>query len=237
MVSDETFFAWMDGELDRAEAARVEAAVAADPRLTALADEHRAMQSRLQGAFDRLLDAPVPDATLEAVRNPARADVIDLAEAKKRRERRNWPSVAQWGSIAATLVIGVVIGTALPDRRNAGPVEAQGGKLYAAASLGKALDAQLASAPAGETRIGLTFRDHAGAICRSFANPASSGLACRENGRWQLRGLFATPQGQSTDYRMAAGMDPALAALVESSMAGEPFDAAQEQTAREHRWK
>jgi hypothetical protein len=237
MVSDETFFAWLDGELDPSEAARVEAEVAADPHLAAMAAEHRAMQSRLRGAFDTLLDAPVPEAMLAAIRNPPRADVIDLAEAKRRREQRYWRPVAQWGSIAATLVIGVLVGTALPHQRESGPVDVQGGKLYAAASLRRALDTQLASAPAGDVRVGLTFRDHAGAICRSFTDTSSSGLACRENGRWQLRGLFAAPQGQSTDYRMAAGMDPALASLVDSTMSGEPFDAAQEQAARQHRWK
>jgi hypothetical protein len=36
---------------------------------------------------------------------------------------------------------------------------------------------------------------------------------------------------------MAAGMDPALAALVDSSMAGEPFDAAQEKAAKERGWR
>jgi hypothetical protein len=237
MVSDETFFAWLDGELDPAEAARVEGEVASDPRLSKMAAEHRGMQSQLKGAFDTLLDAPVPEAITSAIRNPPPGEVIDFSEAKQRRARSRWPSIAQWGSIAATLVIGVLVGTALPHRQETGPVEVQGGKLYAAASLGRALDTQLASAPSGDVRIGLTFRDHGGAVCRSFTNAASSGLACRQNGRWQVRGLFAAPPGQSSDYRMAAGMNPGLAALVDSTMAGEPFDAAQEQTERQRQWK
>jgi hypothetical protein len=52
-----------------------------------------------------------------------------------------------------------------------------------------------------------------------------------------LRGLFAAPQGQESEYRMAAGMDPNLAALVDSTIAGEPFDAAAEQAARRKNWK
>jgi hypothetical protein len=32
-------------------------------------------------------------------------------------------------------------------------------------------------------------------------------------------------------------MDPGLAALVDSTMSGEPFDAEQEKAAREHRWR
>lgn len=237
MVSDETFFAWLDGELDPSEAARVEAEVASDPRLSAMATEHRAMRSNLGGAFDALLGEAVPEEILALVRNPPSAAVIDFGEAKQRRERgRSW-TIAQWGSMAATLAIGILVGTALPRRPDAAPVEVQGGKIYAAASLSRGLDTQLASAPAGDLRIGMTFRDHAGAICRSFTSASSTGLACRDNGRWQLRGLFAAPQGQSTDYRMAAGVDPALAGLIDSTMVGEPFDVVQEQAARHRRWK
>jgi hypothetical protein len=237
MVNDETFFAWLDGELGALEAARVEAEVAADPRLAATAAEHRAMQCRLKGAFDTLLDEPVPDKVVALVPNPRSADIIDLTKAKERRARRHWSPVAQWGSMAATLAIGVLVGTALPHQKRGGPVEVRGGKIFAAASLGQALDTQLASTPAGDVRIGLTFRDRAGAICRSFTGAGSSGLACRDNGRWQLRGLLPAPQGQATDYRMAAGLDPALAALIDSTMVGEPFDARQEHAARQGHWK
>src|SRR5436853_210840 len=81
-------------------------------------------------------------------------------------------------AMAATLAIGVLVGTMVPQR-TAAPVEMQGGNLYAAAALDHALDTQLASAPAGGVRIGLTFRDQAGEVCRSFTQSASSGLACR----------------------------------------------------------
>jgi hypothetical protein len=36
---------------------------------------------------------------------------------------------------------------------------------------------------------------------------------------------------------MAAGMDPNLAALIDSTIAGEPFDAAQEKSARNKGWR
>ena len=236
MVSDETFFAWLDGELDADEAARVEAEVAADPRLAAMAAEHRAMQARLKGAFDAVARAPVPQHLGAAVTAQPQAQLIDFAEAKKRRERA-WPSVAQWTAMAATLAVGVLIGTLAPQARQVSPVEVQGGKIYAASALNEALSNQLASAPGGDVRIGVTFRDQSGAVCRSFAHPSSSGLACREGKGWRIRGLFAAPEGQSGNYRMAAGMDPNLAALVDSSMAGEPFDAAQEKAARDKGWR
>lgn len=237
MVNDETFFAWLDGELDAEEAARVEAAVAADPRLSAMAAEHRAMHGKLRGAFDSVIDAPIPDRLLGAARTPPQAQVIDFAKAKRRRSASAWPSSGQWAAMAATLAIGVLIGTLAPQSREVTPVRVQGGKMYAAAALNGALNAELASAPRAGVRIGLTFRDQAGEVCRSFSDSSSSGLACRDAKGWQVRGLFAAPEGQSSDYRMAAGMDPNLAAMISSTMAGEPFDAAAEKAARDRHWR
>lgn len=237
MVSDETLFAWLDGELDATESARVEAEVAADRRLSRVAAAHRATQARLKGAFDTVVDAPVPDVLLAAVAAQPQGQVLDFAQAKKRREARHWPSIAQWGAMAATLAVGVLVGSITPLQRDAGPIEVQGGKMYAASAIGQALETELASAPRGDVRVGLTFRDQAGAICRSFTATASSGLACRQNGRWQLRGLFAAPEGQGDDFRMAAGMDPNLAALVDSTMTGEPLDASHERAAKAAGWR
>jgi hypothetical protein len=231
MTEDEKFFAWLDGELGPAEAAEVEANVAADPELARLAEQHRALGARLRGAFDPIATAPVPERLRAVLRPPA--EVIDFDAAKRARAR---PSLAQWAAMAATLVLGVFLGTMVP-RRASGPVAVQGGTMYAAAALGHALDTQLASAPAGDVRIGLTFRDRAGEVCRSFTQSAASGLACRQGDRWQLKGLFAAPERQTSDYRMAAGMDPNLAALVDSTMAGEPFDKAAESAAKERGWR
>jgi len=155
MVSDETFFAWLDGELDAAEASLVEAEVAADPRLSALAAEHRQMQATLKGAFDTVVDAPLADHLLAAARTSP-AQVIDFAEARKRREPAVRPPVRQWAAMAATLAVGVLIGTLAPHARQASPVEVQGGKMYAAAALDDALSKDLASAPHGDVRIGVT---------------------------------------------------------------------------------
>ena len=230
MTEDEKFFAWLDGELEPAEAAEMDAKVAASPELTRLAEQHRAMNEELRSAFDPVAAAPIPERLQAAIRPTAQ--IIDFTAAR----RSFVPSVREWTTLAATLAIGVFAGAMLPRADNA-PVEVQGGKIYAAAALGHALDTELASAPAGNVRIGLTFRDRAGEICRSFNESQSSGLACRKSGRWQLRGLFSVPEGQPGDYRMAAGMDPNLAALVDATMAGEPFDAAGEAAAKQKGWR
>lgn len=237
MSADEKFFAWLDGELTGAEAAEMEAKVTADPGLARLAEEHRALKSRLKGAFDPIAEAPVPQNLIDALRRP-QAQVIDFQTAKKAREtRKSWRPAVQWAAMAATLVFGFFAGTLTP-RHNEAPVTVQDGALYASASLNQALGGQLASAPAnGPVRIGLTYRDQSGAVCRTFTEAKSSGLACRNGARWQLRGLFPAPEGQSDAYRMAAGMDPNLAALVDSTISGDPFGPAEEKKAQQQGWK
>ena len=231
MNDNEKFFAWLDGELAPAEAAEMEARVAADPTLSRLAEQHRALGSQLKGAFDPITKMPVPERLQGALRPSAQ--VIDLVAARR---MRSMPALAQWAAMAATLAVGILVGTRVAPGTDA-PVQMQGSKLYAAAALNHALDTELASAPAGEVRIGITYRDSAGQICRTFVAPAGSGLACRSGSRWQMKGLFAAPEGQRGDYRMAAGMDPNLAALVDSTIAGEALDEAGEKAARDKAWR
>jgi anti-sigma factor RsiW len=230
MNDEEKFFAWLDGELDPADAAAFGAKVETDPELSLLAAQHRALGSSLHAAFDPIAAAPIPERLQQAARPGA--DVVDLAAARR---ARLIPAIPQWTALAATLVIGVMVGTMIPSRSPA-PVDVQGGTIYAAAALNHALDTQLASAPSGDVRVGISYRDRAGEVCRTFTQPSSSGLACRRDGRWQLKGLFATGE-ESGDYRMAAGMDPALASLVDTTIVGEPFDQSREKAARDHGWR
>ena len=236
MVSEDKFFAWLDGELAEDEAAQVAAEVHADPELAHKADAHRAMQARLASAFAGVADATVPDRLSDLV-HQSTPEIIDFAAAKASRQPRKWASLPPWAALAATLAVGIFAGTLVPQQRSDGPIAIEGAKMFAAADLDRALDTQLASAPAGAVRIGVTFRDHGGAICRTFTDSAASGLACRSGDKWQVRGLFAAPEGQAGGYRMAAGMDPGLASLIGSAMSGEPFDAVQEQQSRDKGWR
>jgi hypothetical protein len=228
MISDERFFAWLDGELDPAEAAEVAALVAADSELQRKAEAHRTLGARLGAAFDPVAAAPLPRRLAEALR-PARAEVVDLAA---RREARRPISVRmQWAAMAATLAIGIVAGSMIGSSPS-GPVGRENGQLVASGDLEAALYTRLASAPADDgARIGLTFRDGAGDLCRSFIDDGAAGLACHQGGDWRIRGLFQAGEGQQAEFRMAAGPDPRLAELVEATMAGEPLDAAGERQA------
>jgi hypothetical protein len=235
---DEKFFAWLDGELSDTEAAEMEARVAAEPELAALAEQHRALGARLGSAFDPIAAAPVPKRIASTLRPSS--NVVDLDQARSSRQAvapraRFW---AQAATIAATLVMGVVIGTVVAPGSGSSPVAPEAGRLVAAASLENALYGRLASAPMPEgPRIQLTFRSDNGSICRTFTDGPASGLACHEGGDWRIRGLVQSPEGQQGEYRMAAGPDPSLAAMVESTISGEAFDAEQERQAMQRGWR
>lgn len=232
MIDDEKFFAWLDGELSAGETARIARQVDADPELEARAAEHRRLAANLKGAF-----VPLMDNTVTAPRfGPAQ--VVDLSARRDRNaEIRRSFGLPQWAAMAATLAIGVVAGQFVSGR-DGSPIQSREGKLVAVAALDNALDAQLASADHhGSVRIGLTFRDKAGEICRSFSQDGSSGLACRDGDHWRVDGLFGAAEGQKSDYRMAAGADPNTASLIDERISGEPFDAAQERAARDSRWR
>ena len=237
MVEDEKFFAWLDGELSADEAARVETEVAPDPRLSLLAEEHRKMAAGLRDAFAKIEAQPVPE-RLAGVLSQERGKVLNLAEARERRSYPKPPSLwVQMGALAATLAIGIVTGNLLTGGVSS-PIGAEDGRLVASAELEEALYARLASMPADSgPRIGLTFRDKSGSICRTFAEQATSGLACRESGDWRIRSLYQSPEGRSSDYRMASSQDPQLMEAVEASIDGEPFDAEQERKAMEQGWR
>lgn len=233
MIEDEQFYAWLDGELDAEDASAVAARVAADPALTKLAEQHRALGATLRGAFDPIASSPVPEHLLVAAR--PQTTVVDFGKAREKRIARF--GLPQWAAIAATLVVGVITGTMLQSGGTS-PVETSNGRLVAAAALDKALDVQLASVDqGGPLRVGMTFREGSGAICRSFTDAGSSGLACQDRGQWRVRGLFATPEGQQGDYRMATGADPALTALIDSTINGDAFDTNQERAAKERGWR
>ena len=175
MNDDEKFFAWLDGELGADEATEMERRVARDPRLLQMAEQHRQMQAQLKRTFDPIAEAPVPEQLLSAIHN-RKAEVIDLAAVKQAREARySWNPMTQWAAMAATLAVGILVGTIVPQR-GAAPVELEGGGMYAGSALDRALDTELASAPSDSgARIGVTFRDQSGAICRTFTQAEASG--------------------------------------------------------------
>ncbi|HYL72262.1 MAG TPA: anti-sigma factor [Candidatus Dormibacteraeota bacterium] len=239
--SDETLMAYADGELDAATRAAVESAAAADPQLAQRIARHRALRARLQGAFEPLLAQPVPERLLAVARGTGgerRGDNV-IAFGARRPPRWSWP---QWGAMAASLIVGVLLGPLLlRSGAPRAPLDVSGGRVLASGALAHALSQQLASGQpaAAPVSIGISFRARRGGYCRTFVlhqEQSLAGLACREGSSWQVMALAqsaASPGG----YRQAASaLPPAVAGTLDELMEGDPLDAASEAAARAHGW-
>ena len=223
--SPETIMAYVDGELDPVTAMGVEAAMATDAELAAQIRVQHALRQKLAARFDPILDEPVPAALTAPL-------MVDTSLASRREAKKAlFARPAQWGALAASLAIGLLVGHQFSSGPS-GLVAERSGRLLAAGALDKALETQLASLqlPGTPTRIGLTFRDTSGTVCRTFEGESLSGVACRAGNQWQLRHALSGNGGTSPQYRQATS--GALAKIVEGLMgpAG-AFDAAQERDA------
>jgi hypothetical protein len=238
--SDETLMAYADGELDAATRAAVEAAVNADPQLAQRVAQHRALRARLRATFEPVLAEPVPQRLLAAARG-ARADSV-IAFPARQPPRWSWP---QWGAMAASLIVGLLLGPLLlrPSAPQA-PLATSGGRVLAGGVLARALSQQLASTQPSlaPVAIGVSFRARSGGYCRTFVlreSQSLAGLACREGPSWQVVALAqsAAPGAAGGGYRQAgSALPPAVASTLDALMAGEPLDAAAEAAARAHGW-
>lgn len=230
-IDPEMLMAYADGELDELAAKRVERAIAEDPELARQVEAHRALRARIAGHFAPVAEAPLPD-RLKAM---LQANVASIDVARETRARSRWiASSRNWAALAAALVIGLVVGQTLD--LNPAPVGSSGGTLVAQAGLERALDTQLASAQSADaaTRIGLTFHDREGVVCRTFEAQALAGIACRADDAWQVRQLMSGDV-KATDYRQAGSAETLAAA--EAMMADGPMDAEAERAARDGGWR
>lgn len=224
-----TVAAFVDGELDDLTARRIAREAEGDAALAAEIARHRALKERLAAHYAPVADEPVPE-RLRAFLTPDTA--IDTSLAARRAARRLRFAPIHWGAIAASLLLGLAVGT--QPWMPAADVTSADGLLVASGPLAKALDTQLASnQPAeAEIRIGLSFRDHDGRYCRSFEGRALSGIGCRDGAAWALE---RTMQRQgSADYRQASSGE--LTAAAAAMMDGAPLDAAAERAARGAGW-
>lgn len=230
--------AYVDGELAGPERADFERAMANDEALQREVAAQRALRARIAGHFAPVIDEEVPE-RLRALLTTPEPNVIDFAAAKAAREekKRRLPAWGNLGMMAATLVVGLFAGQMID--LSGSPVSSNNGALVARAGLARALDVQLASAQPsdGAVRIGVTFREPKGALCRSFESRDLAGIACRSEENWQLRQTIAPESEGAADYRQAASSSAAIMQAAQDMMAGEPLDAAAERKARDAGWR
>src|SRR6186713_321695 len=227
--------AYADGELDAAQRAQIEAAIAQDPGLALRVQEHKALRARMTGAFSRVLDQPIPE-RLEA---PARGNVIKFPARVTRTPSPPW-GAREWIAMAASLLFGVLLSWRLLVPGNSGLFEAGKGGLLARGELARALESQLASQQSGEERvlIGLTFKTHDGNYCRSFVLRAAhtAGLACRVGSEWQIPATESSPGPEAGMQQASAALPPSILRIIEARMEGAALDAEGEENARLDTW-
>jgi anti-sigma factor RsiW len=233
---DAEIHAYVDGALDANTSARLEAQARGDAVLAARIARQRDLRARLRAEFDPVLEEPIPQQLRDALAGPASGAVVTpIGAARKDRVSalRAW-SLREWSAIAATLVLGALLGPLVFRSPGNLPIEIDGGRLVAAAYLDTALSTQLASeardtAPA---RIGLTFRAAGGEYCRTFAlQTGTIGLACRRDGRWAvelLDGAAAQPAAPDGFRQASSALSPALLGALTARGAGDPLTTDQE---------
>lgn len=226
-----TLAAYVDGELNLVAAKRMEKAISSDPELAQAIAQERALRTRLARHFDPALDEKVPDALSALLSGKIEGLPTRLAAPTPKSFRPSWP---QWAAMAASLVIGVMIGgTAF--NQDTGYVRDQQGQIIASGDLANALDTQLASTQSrnAAVRIGASFAANEGGFCRTFESAALDGIACTDGADWKLQHMMAG--NKSAQYRQASA--GTLAEVAAAMMAGEPLDTAGEAAAKKRGWR
>ena len=232
-VTDEMLMAYVDGALSPDEAASVEAAAGADEAVASRLARHRLLAGSLRGAFADIVDEPVPE-RLTALLGGGKVVSLDAARA-----RRTPPAWGRWGTIAAGIAAGVVVGVSVPR----GPAPMVGTDMRAHGQLASALDSQLAGAPSkgALVKVGLSFRTQDHRYCRTFAvtkGEGPAGLACREGDGWAVRMTVPVTVTPGGDYRTAGSeTPPEILDAAQGIMMGEPLDQTGEAMAKSHGWR
>lgn len=248
-IDDNTLQAYVDGELDAAGVARVDAALACDAVLARRVRQARALREQVRAAFDPVLHEPIPEHLSALLRSGAsRVATTAPPHAMPRVRRAAGPAWhrtgRRWLVPSAALVASVaMLAIGLWWHSGNDLVRARGGQSFAAGELSAALDQALASEPrpGSAVVIGLSFRAADGHICRTFVHrpaPSMAGLACHGADGWSLP-VFSTAvaPGVGELRQAASALPPEVQAAVDARLRGEVFDAQQERAARAAGWR
>lgn len=236
---DETLGAYVDGELDAAVSAVIEATARTDQDLAARIAKARKLRGVMSGAFASVVAEAPPERLIQAVASspkPAQAKIIPFRKPAPP-PAPSQPPLAQWsrpvwGAMAACLAVGVAGGVVAPWEPKADT------SLSPSRLIVTALNTQASGPSAGPVRIGLSFKAKDGGYCRTFAAGATAGLACRQRGAWTVKAAAPTAAGDATAYQTASSQTPAAVLdVVDAMIDGAPLDAQAEAKARKRGWR
>lgn len=242
-ITDEVLMAYADGELDAVTRQQIESEIASNPTLAKQVEKHRSLRTQLSGAFDSVLAEPIPD-KLRSLMNASNAtSLADISSAREARAIKKIHSRAafQWASIAASVIVGVLIGIFAFGNRGSEVVIASADGLLAKGKLARGLSEELASRPNKNSpvQIGVSYLAKSGEYCRSFVLNGIqnlSGLACRSDNAWNIHMLVRAEQSAAA-YRTAASSIPAsVLDQVNLEMDQAPLDAEAESQAAANNW-
>lgn len=242
--TDDKLMAFVDGELDLAQRADLERALVSDLTMQSRVAALRLQRNRVSAAFATVLDEPMPDRLanlLSSAPDASLAPVVDLSSASARNartQRSTIPGWAQWGGMAASVALGVVLGVQVVGRDADASFSVRDGRLIVGGAIGQALSTQLASAGSAQVAVQLSFVDREGVYCRTFSISAMAGLACRQDGQWAVQTLAARSIPANGAMRQAATPLPReVLEAVDRRIAGDALDATRERQARDRGWR
>ncbi len=232
--------AYADGVLPPEDAQRVAAAVEADPALQAELSAYVDSRAALTGAFDDVLEEPVPAHLEELVMGSATPD--NVARLPQRVARSPWPLAL---AASAVFALGVVLGTALaPD--DSGSIFATGlvsGNHPLADALERTASGEVSAVGGGRFRVIQSFGTGDGTVCREYqvgdSDRGAAGVACRGTNGWRVEVQVASvAPGDPSSYRPASGVDIAAIDEVLYRLGALPgFDAPTESCLIESGWQ
>lgn len=241
--TDDILMRRADGELSPAESQAIDRAAEADPHLAERLRLMRASREQARSAFP--LEAGPQDEALAALIAARPVTQPKAQAAPIQRPRLRWSELllnrgflVGWGSGAAMAIAAALVAVALLP--SSADLLDSTGRLDDVA-LVRVLDNRLAAEGLTDAgyAVGLTYRDHEGAWCRTFlaAEAGYAGLACRQDDAWRLEAL-ARSEARSGQLRTASSAIPdAVLAVVDATAAGDPLDAEAEARARDDGWQ
>ena len=226
-ISDEMLMAYADGELPSDAATDVRRAVDADPELQRRVEMFRRTRAESVAAFGPVIDEPVPDTLVAAIRRNAPADAAP--------QRSLFRFLVPAAALAAAAVVGYVGGvlTAIPPAGSLPTAE------IAAAVNGLPTGAT-ATVAGGAVTVAGSYATPDG-YCRILSIAASDGgwraAACGNGGRWTMEMVIADATAGGGYTPASGGVVETIDAFLDAEGAGGTLDAAAEAAAISGNWR